>query len=266
MALFGYGSVPDRAFVAFEQELDEGAWKAVSTKKHEDAAKGNAAALLSAPTQVIWKFRLRWGIGAIVSALGATSLVSLDDAWDAAQRRLFHRIAEGVDAEDRAVRDSADRLRTGLLAGTGTAQTQLDFDSEVDFGRQQLALTQDGGPLAADAKKLKLADALADIAKTTESLGKGLGRGTTEKRKAPSRRLREAVAECAASFNAVHDEIAWFISRTPKGSDRDTLTALMAPLEALLERNQSATAPVVAEGEAEPAPVEGDKPAKDPPA
>lgn len=31
MVAYGYGSVPDRAFVAFDRELDDGAWKDIST-------------------------------------------------------------------------------------------------------------------------------------------------------------------------------------------------------------------------------------------
>jgi hypothetical protein len=138
------------------------------------------------------------------------------------------------------VRDAADRLLAGLLSGTGTAQTQLDCNAEVDFGRNQIKLTTEGGHLAADAKKLKLADVLADVAKTTEALAKALGRSSGEKRKPPSRQLRDAVAECAASFTAVHDDLAWFISRTPKGPDRDHLEMLLAPLEALLARTTPA--------------------------
>ena len=133
------------------------------------------------------------------------SLVELDGSWDSAQRRLFHRVAAGVDSEDTEVRAAADRLSAQILAGTGVAQTQYDFDAEVDFGLNQIALTQAGGALAADAKKLKLGDALADVEKATEALAKGIGRGTGDKRRPPSRKLRSAIAECAASFNADHE-------------------------------------------------------------
>jgi hypothetical protein len=69
--------------------------------------------------------------------------------------------AAAADDEDRAVRDAADRLHAQLLAGTGVAQTQLNYDAEVDFGSRQIAFTQEGRPLAAYAKKLKLGDAAA---------------------------------------------------------------------------------------------------------
>ncbi len=255
MASYGYGGLLDRSFVSFDSELDQGAWKAVATKKYEESGHASAAELLGAPHQVVWKLRLRWGIAGVLSALGAKSLGALDDAWDASQRRLFYRIAIGVDDEDGAVRASADRLRAQLLSGEGTAQTKLDYNAEVDFGRKQVALTQDSGALASDAKKLKLGDVLADVSRTTEALATGLGRGSGTKRQPPSRQLREALAECASAFNGVHDSLAWFIARTPAGPDREQLEALQAPLEALLARHAptaSATADAAPPGPADP--------------
>ena len=240
MAAYGYGSLGDRAFVGFDRELEDGAWKGIALKKAEEQASENAALLLNAPQLVIWKVRLRWGIAGVLVALGATSLAELDGNWDSAQRRLFHRVATGVDDNDPAVRAAADRLSAQILAGTGVAQTQYDFDAEVDFGLKQIALTGADGPLAADAKKLKLDDVLADVAKATEALAKGIGRGTGDKRRPPSRKLRTAVAECAAAFNGVHEDLAWFIGRTPPGAERDKLTALLVPLEGLLSRHAPA--------------------------
>ncbi len=236
MAGHGYGSVTDRAFVAFDRELDEGAWNEVQTTEEQNAAKENAAALLIAPLPVVWKLRLHWAIAGIIAVLGAPTIAKLDDAWDGTQRRLFHHIAIGVDSDDPLVRAAADRLRMQLLAGMGTAQTQLSCDDEVDFGRKQIALTQEGGPLHFDAKKVKLTAALADVHKATEALGQALGRGAAEKRKAPSKLLRDAMAECSDAFNSVHDQLDWFISKTPPGAQHDRLVAWLGPLNALLER------------------------------
>ena len=68
-----------------------------------------------------------------------------------------------------------------------------------------------------------------------------IGRGAGDKRRPPSRKLRSAIAECAASFNAVHEDLAWFVGRTLPGAERDKLTALLVPLEALLSRHAPAT-------------------------
>ena len=256
MAAFGYGNVKDRAFVAFERELDDGAWKDIATDAYDASAKENASVLLNAPLPVIWKLRLRMGIASVLATLAAPNLGVLDNTWDASQRRLFHRIAVGIDDPNLAVRNAADRLFAGLLAGTGTAQTQLDYDAEVDFGRQQIALTREGSPLAADAKKLKLGDTLEDIDKATEALAKALGRGKGEKRKSPSHQLRKAVSECASSFNGVHDDLAWMIERTPKGVERDRLEALLMPLEALLTRNPASGEAAAETSEATPGQTE----------
>jgi hypothetical protein len=243
LAGFGYGNLPDRAFIAFQPELEQGAWKQVSTKKYEEGAKKEPAALLQAPILVVCKLRLSRSIDNLLSSLGSPSLIKLDQAWDATQRRLFHRIGAAVDDNDPAVRDAGDRLRDGLLSGSGTAQTQLDYDSEVDFGRRQIALTQGGGPLASDAEKAGIGDVLADVDKTTEALAKGLGRASGGKRRSPSQQQRDAMAECVAAFNGAHDDLLWLATTLPAGPEREQVSALLKPLEALLERNQPASPP-----------------------
>ena len=101
----------------------------------------------------------------------------------------------------------------------------------------QLLLTK-SGQAAADVKKVKLADALGDIAEATDALAKSVGRKAGVKRATtPAMRQREALGACNAAFNAVHEQIAWFIDHTPNGPDRDHLLSLQAPFEALLARN-----------------------------
>lgn len=218
-----------------------------------------AAALLEAPLAVAYKFELRTSIAALIAALGTLSLVTLDAGWDSSQRRLFHRIGEARDSEDRAVRDAADRLAQQLLAGTGTQQTGYDLDAEVDFGRKQVSLATGKGPLTADAKKCKLESALADIEKKTEALAEGLGRRAGEKRKPRSVQVRDALRQCVGAFNHVHDGLVLLLDRTPKGVAHDTLTGLLDPLEALLARHApgpaAADAPETSDSSAPAAPV-----------
>lgn len=252
MTAFGYGQLKDRAFVAFERELNDGAWKDIDTSPFDAAAKDNAAALLSAPLTTILKIRLRMSIAQVLNALAAPALPALDEAWDASQRRLFHRIAVGANDENLATRNAADRLTAALLLGTGTGQTQMEFDAEVDFGRRQIALVQESSTLAADVKKLKLGDTLADIDKCTEALAQALGRSSGQKRKTPSKQLREALSDCASGFTSVHETLAWLIERTPKGAQKDGLENLLAPLEALLQRGEKAARAQEAEPEAPP--------------
>ena len=257
MATYGYGGLKDRVFISFEKELEEGAWKEIATKKFEAEAKESVGALLKAPLPVTWKLRMRFGIASVLSALGVPQISELDAVWDASQRRLFHRLGAAVDDKDPAVRAAADRLCSLLLLGTGTQQTQLEYEDEVDFGRKQVAAARHGGPFAADAKLARIDGEIADIDKATEALAAGLNRPTGGKRRAPSQQVREAVAECAQIFNGVHDDLSWFVDKAPPGAERDHLTALLAPLEALLERSKPVAAgpkePVTPEEPAAPA-------------
>jgi hypothetical protein len=237
MAGYGYSYVSDKSFVAFLHDLSEGAWKSVSIAKYDNAERTLSPAMLDAPQPVLWKLRIVWAIAALKDALGSGTLDKLDADWDACQRRLYHQLATHADDKSQEIREAAARLQGLLLQGGGTGQTSLDYDGEVDFGRHQILVTGEG-QAAADVKKLKLGEALQDIAKATEALAKGLGRTSGGKRPAaPSARQREALAACTAAFNGVHDTIAWFIEHTPGGPELERLQALMAPFEALLERN-----------------------------
>jgi len=122
------------------------------------------------------------------------------------------------------------------LLDTLAAQTTMGYDDEVDFGRHQLAILK-GDQLAADAKKVGLASVVKQIEETTEALAKALGRGPGQKRSSPrSIRLREALTECSAAFNWIHQDLAWTAEHTPPGSARAQLDNLLAPFTALLSR------------------------------
>lgn len=263
MTSYGYSYVSDKAFVAFLHDLAEGEWKGVSIAKHDNPEQTLASAMLDAPHRVVWKLRIAWAIASLRDALGSTTVDKLDADWDSAQRRLYHRLATQSDDKTVEIREAAERLKGQLLHGDGTGQTIFGYDDEVDFGRHQLEIVKDGQS-AADVKKLKLGDAMHDIGETTEALAKGIGRKAGQKRTAaPSARQREALAACTAAFNGVHDEIAWFIDHTPSGPERDKLSALQAPFEALLLRNPppaargAAGGTVGGQGPATEAPVGG---------
>lgn len=254
----GYGAVTDSGFIGFAGELQRGAWGDVATKKWEGGAEDAAASLLGAPAEAMMKLLLRGSISRLLVALGATSLVDLDAAWDSSQRRLFHRIAEARDSEDPVVRAAADRLAAGLLPPSGgTEHTNYDLDGEVDFGEKQVALAAEGGPLHADVKKTKLEGALADVKKTTEALAKGV-RPTGEKRKSRSIKVREALSDCVTAFNTVHETLHLLAAGTPKGAARDHVTSLMEPLDQLLGRH--IRGPSAADAVTKPAPDEAPAP------
>lgn len=239
MAGNGYSFVSPMGFIAFRHDLAEGEWKNVVIKKYDAADQMPSASLLEAPRIVTWKLRACWALDTLSEVLGAASaevLAELDRQWDSTQRRAYHFLGAAVEDKDVAKREAAVRLSAVLLAGNGTAQIIFSHDDEVDFGRQQVELASKGS-LADDAKAIGLAPLLKEIQATTEALAKGLGRGPGQKRAgARSRRLRDAMAACSVSFNAIHDELAWTGEHTPAGATRKLLEDLRAPFEALLAR------------------------------
>jgi hypothetical protein len=251
MTAYGYSYVSDKAFVAFAHDLSEGAWKGVSIAKFDTPDQLLLPSVKDAPLPVLWKLRIAWVLATLKQALGSSKLDELDGAWDSVQRRAHHRLAEHAESKDVEVRQAAERLRGQLLQGGGTGQTMLDYDAEVDFGRQQVELAKEP-QVALDIKKLKLGDLLAEIAETTEALARGTGRKAGLKRAgAPSAQQREALTACSAAFNGVHDDIAWFVEHSPTGPERDKWLELQAPFEALLARNP----PKAAAAKAAPAPA-----------
>jgi hypothetical protein len=239
MARFGYSFVSDKGFVAFAHDLNEGAWKDISIKKYDVPDRMPALSLLEAPRPVVWKLRATWAIAALREILGGASeeaLAQLDSDWDSAQRKLYYHLGGASEDKDSGKREAAERLRGALLRGSGTAQTTLGYDDEVDFGRHQLAILR-SDPLAVDAKKVGLAAVVKQIEESTEALAKALGRGPGQKRSSPrSIRLREALTECSAAFNWIHQDLAWTAEHTPPGPARSQLDNLLAPFTALLSR------------------------------
>lgn len=243
MSRYGYGYVPEKGFLSFMHDLAEGDWKDVSIKKVDAPPPLPAQTLLEAPRPVIWKLRLTWGIRSLVEATasGAETVAQLDETWDSLQRKLHYTLGSAGEDKDIARRQAAERLRGALLLGSGTAQTKLGWQEEVDFGRRQIELGLKG-PFGEDVKKLGLAALFTEIDTATEALARGIGRGSGKPRPgARAVRMREALATCVAAFNGVHDEIAWLIEQSEAGEARDHLSRLFAPFEALLDRYPAPT-------------------------
>jgi len=241
MARYGYSYVTDRGFTSFARELSEGAWKDISIKKLDTDGDSPVAksSLLDAPLPVVWKLRATWSIRMLARAMGVTSadaLLGLDGEWDSSQRALNLALLTAAEHRDAERRAAAERLRTALLLGSGTAQTQLSYEKEVDFGYSQLDLA-DKPPLAADVKATGIKPHLDRIREATDALATGLGRVPGQRRAGTrARRIREALAACSTAFNTIHDQLAWVLEHTAPGKDREELEALQAPLLALLDR------------------------------
>jgi hypothetical protein len=267
MTRYGYGYAPEKGFISFYRDLSEGAWKDVSIKKYDNPDQELPPALLvggSAP--VLWKLRATWAIATLQDALGTGSAVldQLDVDWDSVQRKLHFTLGSAGEDKDESRREAAERLRDALLLGNGTAQTILGWDEEVDFGRQQVALTSKG-PLAEDAKKVGLLPILKEVDETTEALAHGLGRGP-ERKRAGSRatRVREALAVCAAAFNGIHNEMLWFLDHTKDGEARALLEQMLLPFQSLLDRYPSTSGANAADPAPAPAPVPAPSPVVNP--
>jgi hypothetical protein len=265
MAGNGYGNVVDTGFLSFAGALEEGAWKDISIKKHDSEEMLASTPLVTTPVAVKWKLTSAWGIRALVAAMSVGNTADLDKEWDAAQRAFAAGVASEEDHQDPAYRAAAGRIRTALLSGAGTIQTQSDLDKEVDFGQKQLLLAEQKD-LAADLKLTGLGPRLERIRAATLALGKGIGR-EPGKNRAPARslRIRDALRECSGAFNLVHDDLVWAIAHTPSGPERDKLEKMLEPFQALLDRypaSPGATAGSVKPA-FEPSPTETD--AKDEP-
>jgi hypothetical protein len=256
MAKNGYGLVEDKGFLSFGGALEEGAWESVQIKKYDNEEMIAASPLASLPSAVFLKLQATWGIRALVKAMSVGNTVELDKEWDSAQRSFSSGVASEEDHKDAAHRAAAGRIRTALLDGAGTSQTQLDLDKEYDFGMKQLRLAEEKS-LAADLKLTGLTSMLDRIQEATVALGEGIGRAPGKNR-APSRslRIRDALQECSASFNSIHDWLVWAIDNTPSGPDRDKLEQMLSPFQALLDRYPAtAAAAATAAGDVQGAPA-----------
>jgi hypothetical protein len=243
---YGYGSVSEQGFVAFEKSLEEGAWQAVETKRLLGADKLLAKGLDGLGVLAMGKLRVRGAIDALAQALaGQSSAGVLDTAWDRLQTRLDAELALKATDEDEGVVAAAKRARAVLLAGEGTAQTQFTHKDEVTFGRTQVRLAKTQ-PLAADVALLGVASTIARIGDATEALAKALG-GDGDRALARSLQVRGAWTNCVAAFNGVHDDLAWLLANTAPGAEREKVSALLAPFERLLDDHKERGAPVAKE-------------------
>lgn len=236
MAGYGYSHVNEKGFIAFRTELDGGAWQSISVDGFDQESSMAKAPLRDAPASVVWKLRALWGIRALMAAVGADALATLDMEWDSAQRALNLAVALAEEAKQPEVRAAAGRVKVALLGGGGSNQTQLSYDQEVDYGAQQLELAQQTA-LAEDVTIVGISAHLQRIGEATAALAKGLGRDEGKARSpSRSRRVRDAVAVCSTAFNGIHEEIAWAIEHTADLEQRADLQALLNPFQQLLDR------------------------------
>lgn len=230
----GFSYVPVEGFSSLARELEQGAWGELDIRDFLEDASPRRSPLEASRLQGM-KLQLHESCQALigVAALeGETLALRLDREWDAIQRELDAELAvHAARRRDPARQAAALRCRKALLAGRGTAQTQLTLEKEVDWGRNQAALVSKA-PLSDDFALLGLASLVSEIASKTEELAAALGMSKPEAPLATrSARVRELLLRCVRAANLVVDELEFFLDLSSlREPERQQVEALLAPL------------------------------------
>ena len=226
--------VTDDAYVAFTAELGQGVWGKLDIAPYVDASGEVIKPIGDAPTEVYFKIELTGTIAALVRARsGSYSATDLDRIWDTQQRTLNLALVTAAADPDANKRAAAKRLQKVLLLGSGTGQTKLPYQKEVDFGRQQKKDVASGQG-AEDVELLGLQPLMASIDVATENLAGAIHHGATGDR--PSDQARQAKAACGAAFTWVAEGLGRIVMRGMPGPDRETAEQLLEVLFALAAR------------------------------
>ncbi len=229
MARYGYGALTAVQFVGFLGHLSQGAWMSVGMRPEVTGE----TVFEEARVLPFFKRVLGDAIHAVVVAQGgANDATAAGPAWVLAERRFCAAVDLLVLDGDPAIVQAAKRVRDVLCDGA-TDVVRRSVDAKVDFGRNQLAVaaTDDLAPLVA---KLGLRDRLEDVRRCTDDLDDT--RQDEDGRTSRSRRIVQATIACAAAFNWVHEGLQIASQRATSAVARESIDALIAPLEQLLAR------------------------------
>jgi hypothetical protein len=199
---------------------------------------------LEIPVLSLLKRRMVQKGTALLQAISVSSeeLSTLDSRWDSPQRKLSSRIREAESDEDQALNDAAARLRTALLKGQGTAQTQLPYEEEIKFGKMQVGLArapkkegQTTPTIAEDLETIGATPLIADIEKRTQEFEAALAQVPPEARNASrSARIKLATTDLVDELSHSHDELQRQIEAANAPETKDRLTKLLAVLQNLI--------------------------------
>jgi len=234
MAEVSFVHVPTEGFAGFDSELSSGAWGSIDVSSYVGADGRAAQPLGNAPLFVVLKLQLLWPIADVLRAMsGAGMAKSCDNAWDGTQKLLSSLLVVGLASKDPEKRAAAGRMQKLLVLGDGEKQTQLKYQQEVDFGRQQVRLMSANDHLA-DVALLGLQSVVVDIAATTNALAHAIGYGVTGL--SPAKHKRATTAACVQAFGAVAEQLAWLSEFGLDGADRQKAIALREALVELATR------------------------------
>lgn len=229
-----FTNVPAAGFAAFDVELSTGDWACVDSSRYEGGPRRTAKGLDEGPTLPIVKLRLKWAIASLLQAIDvAGDAKECDRNWDTAQKQLASILGARAVSTDVIKRAAAQRLQSTLLMRSSAAQTNLHYQQEVDFGRNQVVHVAQGQG-AADVASLGLLPLMLEIAATTEALAMAIGYGTCTK--TPQERKASARTACAATFASAAYWLGWIAEFGSERADRERAEALRAPLEQLAAR------------------------------
>lgn len=230
MSQLSFAHIPSIGFSGFSTTLESAPWTLIDASAYANPS----TPLWDAPLLVTSKVRLGRCTGALFAAMsGAGGAKACDEAWDASQNQLSFQLHGYAVSKDPAKRDAAKRLQTSLLLGRGKGQTQLRYQAEVDFGRnQQLAVAAGQG--AADVALLGLGELMHEIAVATEALAAAIAHGETGV--TPHQRRIQATSACAKTFGWAAESLLWLIEEGGNGAERETAVACLATLRELTLR------------------------------
>ena len=163
----------------------------------------------------------------------------MDARWDLAQQRFTSATHLMATAPDPDLQRNAQLIVATLLWPSGTsAQVQMTYEREVDFGLQQIRLSQEPH-IAAALTAAGLDPYFQDVITTTQALADAIGREPgISKEPAPSVRRRQAHRACVLAFEHVYAGLEYLIAATSDPSERDALRALLTPLTELSDRSR----------------------------
>lgn len=234
MTSLSFAHVPEEGFQAFLHELSQGEWALIDTTSYEGANHTAAKSLVDAPLQIGWKLQIAWALGQLAHARsGADSAAEADLNWDGTQKRFAALVTAATHDLQPEKRAAGARLQKALLLGSGTAQTKLKYQQEVDFARTQLQMAKEPQH-AADIAMLGLGTLITDIAQTTDALALAIGHGEGTSRR-PSERRRVMLGACSTTFSTVAAGMTWVIENGLPEDDKRA-RALLETLQALAAR------------------------------
>jgi hypothetical protein len=198
---YGYGSVESVSFVSFTATMAQAPFKLHAIKSAPDAK----TSLLG-----MYYWMIKGALDALIDAMNPDNKnpKEFDGPFDAAQRHLKDGISAHINDPDADKSQAARTLFNALLSGkSGTAQTNITLEREVEFGRAQHRLASES-PYKGHIALLGLKDRVKAAHDATEALATAIGK-TPGSAALVSRSVhqRQTLATCRETFQTIHTSL-----------------------------------------------------------